>query len=238
MKIFKEFFMSKSFKSYNYRFTTKLHHRIELEGAYEVSLAEIMFPFTWFPKLAGKIFIGNPKQQIVIQLKDIVCHSMYELVTAINGQILKAFPNSNNYFTFDEENKVNVHLETNHFVQFDIDSKNLLGFNKIRIEGRVEFGNKVLPMLNRINTLFVYSDILEYQFLGDAFAPLLRNVAIKQMNYGEHASIIYDTAHYVPVCRNSFETIEIDIKTDTGAPVPFTKGTLYVKLHFRPKSIF
>ena len=44
---------------------------------------------------------------------------------------------------------------------------------------------------------------------------------------------IYDTPHYVDVIRNNIDTIEIDIRTDTGNPILFSPDKLLVKLHFK-----
>jgi len=45
----------------------------------------------------------------------------------------------------------------------------------------------------------------------------------------------YTTPHYVPVKRSNIDTIEIDIKTDSGEAIQFNSGKLLIKLHFRPQ---
>lgn len=46
---------------------------------------------------------------------------------------------------------------------------------------------------------------------------------------------IFSSPQYVPVLKREFENIEIDIRTETGAHVPFLFGTVCVKLHFKKK---
>ena len=43
------------------------------------------------------------------------------------------------------------------------------------------------------------------------------------------------TPQYVPVSKKEFNTVEIDIRDDTGRPVPFEFGKVITTLHFRSK---
>ena len=43
---------------------------------------------------------------------------------------------------------------------------------------------------------------------------------------------VFNPVHYVPLQKN-FDTIEINIMTDTGQPVPFLFGKSFVVLEFR-----
>jgi hypothetical protein len=82
--------------------------------------------------------------------------------------------------------------------------------------------------------MYIYSDVLHYRLVGDVSTPMLRAIATE----GKDGSTIrksFQNIHYVPVSRSSFETIEIDIRTDTGEPVPFEKGRVDAVLHFKRK---
>ena len=90
--------------------------------------------------------------------------------------------------------------------------------------------------LNNINALYVYCDCIDYQFVGDTFAPLFRVVAVtNDLKYGDYVNVIFDAPHYIPVSRNSINTIEVDLRSDIGEPIKFNNGKTLVKLHFRPK---
>ena len=39
-----------------------------------------------------------------------------------------------------------------------------------------------------------------------------------------------------PVSVNSIDTLEINIRDDTGKPIQFEAGKVLVKLHFQPKN--
>ena len=84
--------------------------------------------------------------------------------------------------------------------------------------------------------MFVYCDILENQIVGNALVPLLRVVPID----GKHDDVVvksYDFPHYVPVSKQEFNTIEINIKDDADRIIPFRYGKVVVKLHFRRRKL-
>ena len=83
-------------------------------------------------------------------------------------------------------------------------------------------------------SLFVYCDVVEHVVVGDVKAPLLRTVNITGKE-GLTVNRIFQTVQYVPVKRKQFSTIKIDIRDDTGRPVPFQHGKVIVTLHFRRK---
>ena len=82
-----------------------------------------------------------------------------------------------------------------------------------------------------VPTLYVYCDILEHVVVGDIMDPLLRIVNMEVTR--SHASCIMNPPLFVPVQKKNFDTIEINIKTDTGEPVPFMDGKSVVVLEFK-----
>jgi hypothetical protein len=80
--------------------------------------------------------------------------------------------------------------------------------------------------------LYIYCDVVENVPVGDALAPLLRVVDASGVK-GQNITRIYDQPRYLPVCKHSFDSIEIDIRSDTGDPIPFEYGRLMTTLHFR-----
>ena len=79
----------------------------------------------------------------------------------------------------------------------------------------------------------MYSDIVEYQRVGDSYAPLLRTVQVKGNN-NEVVDLHYDKPDYAPVCKNYFDTINIQIRDDQGEFIPFKYGKIWLRLHFTP----
>ncbi len=64
--------------------------------------------------------------------------------------------------------------------------------------------------------MYVYTDIVDTQFVGDVKVPLLRIVNIEG-EYGSTVHASFRNLQYVPVKVNSFETIEMNIKNDRNA---------------------
>ena len=81
-------------------------------------------------------------------------------------------------------------------------------------------------------TFFIYCDLIQSQYVGDALVPLLRIVPVEG-KVGERVSKSFLRPQYLPVSRKQFETVEVDIKTDTGESVPSEFGRVLLTLHFR-----
>ena len=98
-------------------------------------------------------------------------------------------------------------------------------------------GSNVCDLQRGFYSLFVCCDVVEHVVVGDVKTPLLRTVNITGKE-GQTINRIFQTVQYVPVRRKQFSTIEINIRDDTGRPVPFQRGEVIVTLHFwrkRPK---
>ena len=83
-------------------------------------------------------------------------------------------------------------------------------------------------------TIYIYSDIVASQMVGDVRANILRAVAPR----GNPGEIIHENVFnlfYHDVRLKSFNTIEILLRGDTGEPIPFLHGVVEVTLHFRKK---
>ena len=82
------------------------------------------------------------------------------------------------------------------------------------------------------NSLYAYCDAAEAIPVGDIKDPLLRVVDAAE-NFGDLIHRLYTTPQYVPVSKKEFNILEIDIRDDTGRPVPFEFGKVVATLHFR-----
>lgn len=86
-------------------------------------------------------------------------------------------------------------------------------------------------------TLFVYCDIIQDQYVGDTMAPLLRTV--RTSSDKSNVSIMYENPHYVPLKTTRLSTINISIMDHFGKQILFSdnlKRTI-VKLHFKPHGL-
>jgi hypothetical protein len=92
------------------------------------------------------------------------------------------------------------------------------------------------PNPNLIQSLFVYCDIIDYQYVGDAYVPLLRNVVVEN-SFPKTAIAHYDNPHYVNINKSEINTIHVEIRDDTGEKIKFDQGKVIIKLHFRQKQL-
>jgi hypothetical protein len=100
------------------------------------------------------------------------------------------------------------------------------------VGNQVVIANNVYELNRGLNLLYVYCDIASYAAVGDTKAPLLCVCSVSG-KYGKMVRTIYMHPHYVPVGRKEFDTIEININTELGTPMPFLNGKTVVTLHFR-----
>ncbi|GFX44450.1 uncharacterized protein F54H12.2 [Trichonephila clavipes] len=75
---------------------------------------------------------------------------------------------------------------------------------------------------SNFSVFYVYSDLISPQIVGDTQAPLLRIVRTKGKD-GETISQYYDRPQYLPLVRHSFQTIQSELRLNSGDFVPFER---------------
>ena len=92
--------------------------------------------------------------------------------------------------------------------------------------------NPISNILRTITGLYVYCNIINYQFVGNTYAPLLRTITINENtdNYGKYIEQVYTAPHYISLSVYNIESIEVDIRDDTGEKIQFEAGKVLVKL--------
>lgn len=217
------------------RFVTQLPTPISLNGDWEVGLAEIIYPHTWYNvNKRNNIFgfdLGDGK--LITRKLPPGC---YETVPEIlNAMYLPSHENKIS-FKFNSNNKrVRVKTEKNVKVLFEEGLCDLLGFKPQVVEGILE-STFVADPLAAFPVFYVYSDIVQPVVVGHVEAPLLRIVKITGKD-GDVVNAHYDRPHYVPVVRQYFHTIELEFRLNSGDLVPFERGKVIAVLHFRMRQI-
>jgi len=84
-----------------------------------------------------------------------------------------------------------------------------------------------------IGSAYVYCDLVEHVPVGDTKALLLRIVNRMTHRGGENVHETFNPPLYMPLQKRCFDTIEINLMTDTGLPIPFRFGKSFVVLEFR-----
>ena len=105
----------------------------------------------------------------------------------------------------------------------------------IMFEHYKEFRSDQPPEFDTLKSMYIYSDIIKYQMVGDVQAPLLGILPV-QGRYREQVFWHFTPPYYIPVSKNHIETIEIRLCTDTGEVFPILgNGKVISRLHFRRK---
>ena len=123
-----------------------------------------------------------------------------------------------------------VHLQKN-VELFSDNIGYLLGFSPEEIVSNSSTAERQVDLEYGFPDLFIYCDLIQSQYVGDALVPLLRIVPVEG-KVGERVSKSFLPPQYLPVSRKQFETVEVNIKTDTGESVPFEFGRVLLTLHF------
>ncbi|MED5363039.1 MAG: chromo domain-containing protein, partial [Bacteroidota bacterium] len=225
-------------------YTTQLPRAIQLDGEWEVALVEIHYPRTWNNLRSKKsriLYMKDGKPPILncevppgyySTMSSVIdaCHKALKTLDWWDPQIL-----SNVVFSYDEiSGKVIIELKNDAAIAFDDDIATILGFG-VPVKNFID-KTIVSPRVADVNaglySLYVYCDIAEAQLVGDTEVPLLRIVPTE----GQHGDMVtktFQNLQYLSIAKKRIDTIEVNIKTDTGEKVPFESGKLITTLHFR-----
>ena len=216
-----------------------LPQTVSLTGDWEVALTEIHYPHSWNNvqgNFENRFSLRN--QELDGMWEALVVppghySSVADVITKINEVV-----SSNGRFkdevqlSFDTLNrKMTVHLQNKVEVYFS-DIGQMLGFLPKEVISKTSTADREAYLDHGFHDLYVYCDIIQPQYVGDALVPLLRIVPVEGKD-GERISKSFIRPQYVPVSRKQFESIEVNIKRDTGETVPFEFGRVLLTLHFR-----
>jgi len=221
-----------------------LSNAIELDPSrWEVALSEIQFLHSWYNVRENKnvmvktTYHPSLKEGKSISFRIIIPSGYYsnteEIVKRLNKSEDLLRPLKYSYNKLNKKVQVdvpeNVKLSLN-----NSDIARCLGFNPSR---ELSAGKSLSEGLSRnelYNAIYVYTDIIENQNTGDYKVPLLRIVPVTS-KHGDLCCVKYDKPHYIPINRSHIQTIEINLRDDTGELISFEAGKAIVTLVFRRK---
>ena len=118
------------------------------------------------------------------------------------------------------------------------ESSSLFGLPKLtdrKFSNQFHFGKFEFPLppLAKVSkSLFIYTDIIDNDLVGDALVPLLRTVDVFEDTEARvHKS--FDLSYYKRVILSVLPSIEIQVNSETGDLVSFDSGEVICLLHFR-----
>ena len=223
-------------KSNNY--VTKLAREISLEGEWECSLKEIHYPRTWASLffhecsfVVEKEEWGNVWENRRIEAGHYL--TQQDLINAINNAVQR----DDVIFNFSETTQ-RAHMEIPagcrlHFAE-PLSSMLGLGYGNTVCSSITESGKFPIDLSRGIDSLYVYTDIVQTKLVGNTAVPLLRVVPVDG-DYGTMVYKEYSSPVYSPLSKSTFNTIEVYIMDSAGRSIPFGYGKVTVLLHFKPR---
>ncbi|GFU91972.1 uncharacterized protein TNCV_3765971 [Trichonephila clavipes] len=182
-------------------FKTQLPSPVCLNSEWEVGLSEIIYPHSWLNvNETNNYFLykagdGNISSTVKRTI-DVGC---YETMLDIISAVQLALPKNPNRFTIIY-NKATKRVKIN-----------AVQGSSLHLENLGEFFLRLLRSNFTPNC-------------GDTQAPLLRIVRTKGKD-GETISQYYDRPQYLPLVRHSFQTIQSELRLNSGDFVPFERGS-------------
>ena len=219
------------------QYITNLPRRICLSGDWEFGLTEIHYPHDWYNVRDARLTVEHDgKMETDAYFEDGYYDSPEALVKTLNGDK----PGRVKFGYEPVTQKIVAHMKGDTKFALYGDLHDILGFgtgdSRTSIESSVRSmfvrAYSIVDLKRGFESLYVYSSIVEPRIVGDKIAPLLRIVPITG-RHGEMVAACFDHVQYMPVLSREFEAIEIEIRADTGRPVPFERGKVTVTLHLR-----
>jgi len=232
-------------------FKTKLSDRIDLDGEYEVGMTQLIYPHSWYnfnnsDKNMYISFKPDEEDEIVHVFRSGQFPDEKTFVHVLNDLISSA-DIYGCVFSWDKwDRRIRVLISNrNGSIYLSRAFADLMGFEdvgpyKTRMseEGMIAQyyeAQHTFDLNVGLRMIYVYSDIVSHTLVGDTKVPLLR-VCTTEGTYGEMVSTTFTDPHYVPLARNGFDTIELNINNELGKPAAFEYGKSVVTLHFRRKN--
>ena len=215
-------------------YKVKLSHAIKLKHNYEVALAEIIFTKSWLTiNTQCALFLadhGSGYKWFCIK------KGFYEDIPTVildMQKSLQEYQYNNIEFEYSHITKrVKVLLKNGAKIKLRKGLAQMLGLPEMIDIDETTEGTHAADIRRGMTAIYVYCNIIEPQFVGDALVPLLRIVDSNGQN-NEIITKTFTSPHYLPVRSREIDTIEINICDDTGEILSFSTGKVICKLHLR-----
>ena len=199
-------------------YTTKLPKIMYLGGAWEIGLAEIQYPHSWYDVknkeawMKVHFYKESEIQKHLILLPDGYYSSTKRIIKAIEGEKHRTELKNKFDMNFSEINhKINMKVKKDCQVIISPLLQSMLGFRQAIFPAGEYVSDWVADVKKGLNSLYVYCPLVEPRMVGDAQVPLLRIVPVEGRD-GEMIIRVLDPIQYCPLLQRRLQTVEIDIR--------------------------
>lgn len=223
-------------------YVTKLPKPIELEGEWVASLKEISTPvsFVNIPYNYAEFDVrhkgaSDDGAQKTLTMPGGMYRRNEEALDGLNE--ITALYNIEFHLAGRRNRRVQIDVGDTHEIRINESLAVIMGLSPqhgwLASGQHLASSQMILPPRENVTTMFVYCDILQHVVVGDTTAPLLRVVDMRKHSGKQKMHTINDTPLFVPIQKKMFDTIEVNLMTDTGMPVPFEDGKSHVVLELK-----
>ncbi|KAL3114364.1 hypothetical protein niasHT_011765 [Heterodera trifolii] len=115
----------------------------------------------------------------------------------------------------------------------------ILGFHTRHLSAPMSVARYQPDMKGGVSSFYVYAPgLIEPVIIGDVCVPVLRMVCIRSAQPDDMVEEAYTAVQYHQLITKEIAEIFIEIRTPTGALMPFQYGTCTLTLHFRKTPYF
>ena len=216
-------------------FTNFLPQQLNLDGQWEVAISEISYPSMYQNITEGKFMFFDKKLSKLSEfyyLEPGLYPSITDFVEDMNILIQERHNHSENCITVKvsrRTQKVEIYLanEGSGLAFFSTDLGHFFGSNVgcefgVMLRGKGPNKPEFAYDIVRIHTLMIYTDLIEYNIVGDTKAPLLRcfpfNSKLKAgdiITTGQYMKYqTFSNLQFRLLFKNSFHSIHIDLRDE------------------------
>ena len=223
-------------------FTTRLPQMMDLDGSWEIGLADIQYPHNWYNMKKGEAWVH---EHVYLELNQLQTHTFQlpagyypspkRILKAIEGKKHRTPLNKKFDIGMNEiDHKIGIAVKKDCQVTISPLIQHMLGFKLAIFPKGDHVADWVADISRGLHSLYVYCPLVEPRMVGDAQVPLLRIAPVEGRD-AEMVTRIFDPVQYCPLVLRRFQTVEIDIRDDTGVKIPFERGRVVVSLHCRKR---
>ena len=239
-------------------FTIFLPEQVNLYGQWEVAVSEISYPSMCQNVTEGKFMFYDEKlsktteayylePRLYSSITDIV-EAMNTLIQEMNNhretcitiKVSRVTQKVKMYMANEESSLAIFSSDLGHIIRGDVRNDSV-----ILMRGKKPHEPSFADDIVRIHSLMIYTDIVEYNIVGDTNAPLLRCFPFisklksgdiittgQYMNYQTFSSL-----QFRRLLKNSFHSIHIDLRDTSGEKISFVSvGITRLVLMFKKVS--
>lgn len=142
--------------------------------------------------------------------------------------LLERLPDDIKSLTLNKEGKVEIQFAKECIqIRFSKSLAKILGFQEyVKVESNTLISVRKVRITRPFDKLFIYVSITEPILIGGVYAPLIRMINVdKDIGRNDTLHIDVHNLMYIPMSSLSINSVEINIRDDSGEFIPFTYGT-------------